>query len=363
MPLGAGSLLLLHQQHVRCDIASCGLWHGRCMHPLSCHLSLLSSLSFPLSLPHNQPHNPTSQKPKNTTMRLHSLHPKLRKPHHLHHSHRPNTATTSFIPNYTCINHLIPSSSSSSSSPHLSRLQHLGLIMPSPNRRPKPHRLSTCSTSSSSSSSSSSSAPLNARPYRIRRLLSYRYRRMNHHNSNKDRVHRGSASAESVSRSVSGSDSTLHSALSPSSSTFELDLDLDLPHLPKNPKHEELVMLKREAFQELASQTQRSDDLFIAKMIYWESLGNEEKAQWLERGQGCNTDVLLRQQQGSVQDMERDEVDELVDALECQATCKDYSALLAFERQAEIERRQQGGGRQVDQDQQQDSLNGWEAGY
>ena len=164
-----------------------------------------------------------------------------------------------------------------------------------------------------------------------------------------DYVKGGSPSAVSVSRSTSGSDSGLDSGLdstlSPSNSLSPLtfESDLDLPREP-NPKHDELVMLKREAFQELASQTQRSDDLFIAKMIYWESLGNEEKARWLERGQNCSNNL-----QGSVEDMEHDEVDELVDALECQATCKDYSALLAFEKQAEVERRQR---RQADQQQQ-----------
>ncbi|KAF9190947.1 hypothetical protein BGZ51_001907 [Haplosporangium sp. Z 767] len=109
----------------------------------------------------------------------------------------------------------------------------------------------------------------------------------------------------------------------------------------------ELMMLKHEAFQELAIQTQRFDDLFIAKMAYWESLGPDEKAQWLERGRNSVED---RQQQrhhhyrSQGQDpinacMDHDEIDELVDALECRATVKDYSALIAFERQAELEKR------------------------
>lgn len=114
-------------------------------------------------------------------------------------------------------------------------------------------------------------------------------------------------------------------------------------------------MLKREAFQELASQTQRFDDLFIAKMIYWESLSTEEKAQWLERGRQTITcqdlgpqeesQPLCPQQQQHYlkklqgERLEQDEIDELVNALECRATVKDYSALIAFERQAELDQK------------------------
>ncbi|KAF9929316.1 hypothetical protein BGZ67_006393 [Mortierella alpina] len=131
-------------------------------------------------------------------------------------------------------------------------------------------------------------------------------------------------------------------------------------------QRQELVMLKREAFQELASQTQRFDDLFIAKMIYWESLSAEEKAQWLERGRQSTTCQELRskeedrkprqhqQQQYHQQQqeqehyypkihpderMEQDEIDDLVNALECRATVKDYSALIAFERQTELDQK------------------------
>ncbi|KAF9433848.1 hypothetical protein BGZ76_008902 [Entomortierella beljakovae] len=94
-------------------------------------------------------------------------------------------------------------------------------------------------------------------------------------------------------------------------------------------------MLKHEAFQELACQTQRFDDLFIAKMIYWEGLSAEEKAQWLERSHDESNIDLNDPNLGKDEEM-----DELISALDCRATCKDYSALVAFERQAEIERRQ-----------------------
>ncbi|KAG0370887.1 hypothetical protein BGZ54_003017 [Gamsiella multidivaricata] len=151
--------------------------------------------------------------------------------------------------------------------------------------------------------------------------------------------------------------------------------------MPTDPDHHhELMMLKREAFQELASQTQRFDDLFIAKMIYWESLGNEEKAQWLERGHHHHrhtpSNHLQSHEQQSCQDMEeevessmeQDEIDDLVNALECRATCKDYSALLDFEREAAAERRRQTVG---ERDQlhdtsavkMQDPLTCWDLGY
>lgn len=118
------------------------------------------------------------------------------------------------------------------------------------------------------------------------------------------------------------------------------------------------MKLKREAFQELASQTQRFDDLFIAKMIHWESLSDEEKAQWLERGHNQHEGAALQtgapaqqqyhqhlsaqqyphEQQWKPREQEQ-EMDDLVNALECSATVKDYSALIAFEQQAEIQRR------------------------
>ncbi|KAF9109910.1 hypothetical protein BGX27_007013, partial [Mortierella sp. AM989] len=109
---------------------------------------------------------------------------------------------------------------------------------------------------------------------------------------------------------------------------------LATPTSEVDPKHNELMMLKHEAFQELASQTQRFDDLFVAKMIYWESLGAEEKAQWLERSQH-----RIDGQDNASHGTEEVEMDELINALDCRATCKDYSALIAFEKQGEIERR------------------------
>ncbi|KAF9931493.1 hypothetical protein FBU30_010002 [Linnemannia zychae] len=117
-------------------------------------------------------------------------------------------------------------------------------------------------------------------------------------------------------------------------------------------QQEELVKLKREAFQELASQTQRFDDLFIAKMIHWESLCPEEKSQWLERGhnqpsttpdrvgdsQQCSQ--LAQNYPDQCEQLwkpceQEQEIDDLISALECRATVKDYSALIEFEQQAE----------------------------
>ncbi|CAO3566304.1 unnamed protein product [Mortierella alpina] len=155
-------------------------------------------------------------------------------------------------------------------------------------------------------------------------------------------LHRVTAQAKSSSAT---------SALSSSPSFPPTPLDTD----PQ--QRQELMMLKREAFQELASQTQRFDDLFIAKMIYWEGLSSEEKSQWLERGRQNTTcqevgskEVYRRPGQHqhhhehphhpkscSNERMEQDEIDELVNALECRATVKDYSALIAFERQAELD--------------------------
>ncbi|KAF9278375.1 hypothetical protein BGZ68_008612 [Mortierella alpina] len=152
----------------------------------------------------------------------------------------------------------------------------------------------------------------------------------------------GSAQTESSSSSATSASSS-----SPSFPPTPLDTD------PQ--QRQELMMLKREAFQELASQTQRFDDLFIAKMIYWESLSTEEKAQWLERGRQTITCQELGPQEGSRspcpqqqqhylkklqgERLEQDEIDELVNALECRATVKDYSALIAFERQAELDQK------------------------
>ncbi|KAF9304552.1 hypothetical protein BGZ74_001276 [Mortierella antarctica] len=140
---------------------------------------------------------------------------------------------------------------------------------------------------------------------------------------------------------------------------------------------QEMMLLKREAYRELASQTQRFDELFIAKMIYWESLGLEEKSRWLEQGGHNGEEVDVEEEEEEEEDDEeededdefeddmgdmeeqrhsqhnnyyhrpattsrthqrvrretRDEMDDLVTALECRATVKDYSALLAFEKQ------------------------------
>ncbi|KAG0247210.1 hypothetical protein BG011_001855 [Mortierella polycephala] len=137
---------------------------------------------------------------------------------------------------------------------------------------------------------------------------------------------------------------------SPSSSVTPDSASALLPATPSDTDQDrtrELTMLKHEAFQELAIQTQRFDDLFIAKMAYWENLGPDEKTQWLERGRNSVEDLQQQHQhhnqsqgQGPTSDcMDHDEIDELVDALECRATIKDYSALIAFERQAELEKR------------------------
>ncbi|KAF9343402.1 hypothetical protein BGX26_005793 [Mortierella sp. AD094] len=120
-----------------------------------------------------------------------------------------------------------------------------------------------------------------------------------------------------VSNAVSGfgSDSVSTSSSTSWAPSTEASSLASLPPSPSplvtptsevDPKHNELMMLKHEAFQELASQTQRFDDLFIAKMIYWESLGAEEKAQWLERDQTGNTD----------RGTEEVEMDELISALD-----------------------------------------------
>ncbi|KAF9961612.1 hypothetical protein BGZ70_008239 [Mortierella alpina] len=165
-----------------------------------------------------------------------------------------------------------------------------------------------------------------------------------------------------VTTKAESSSATSASSSSPSFPPTPLDTD------PQ--QRQELMMLKREAFQELASQTQRFDDLFIAKMIYWESLSSEEKAQWLERGRqntSCqevgSKEVHRRQGQHQLQRelppcpksrsderMEQDEIDELVNALECRATVKDYSALIAFERQAELDQKRRQIARTIDLD-------------
>lgn len=130
-----------------------------------------------------------------------------------------------------------------------------------------------------------------------------------------------------------------------------------------NQEAQEMMLLKREAYRELASQTQRFDELFIAKMIYWESLGLEEKSRWLEGGQVVEEEEEMEDEEEEFEDdledeeersqhnnyfhrpttttrthrrvrrEKRDEMDDLVTALECRATVKDYSALLAFEKQ------------------------------
>ncbi|KAG0254337.1 hypothetical protein BGZ95_006070 [Linnemannia exigua] len=176
----------------------------------------------------------------------------------------------------------------------------------------------------------------------------------------------------SLSSSVCSTSSTLSTPPANADQNYSPNNAI-FPHLEHK---EELVKLKREAFQELASQTQRFDDLFIAKMIHWESLCPEEKAQWLERGHSHHDDTAhngLQQQQQEQEQRYREhqyaqqhyqpphqqelqvpqhqsiklqpraqaqeqEMDDLVHALECRATVKDYSALIAFEQQAEIQR-------------------------
>ncbi|KAG0211276.1 hypothetical protein BGX28_008221 [Mortierella sp. GBA30] len=142
-------------------------------------------------------------------------------------------------------------------------------------------------------------------------------------------------------KSTTISTSTTSGSLTSSSSSFPATPS-DMMD-PDQQQRRELMMLKREAFQELASQTQRFDDLFIAKMIYWESLGLEEKAQWLERGRRQDhhhsQEFTPIEREKDNCEMDQDEIDELVHALECRATVKDYSALIAFERQAELEKK------------------------
>ncbi|KAF9383609.1 hypothetical protein CPC16_008840 [Podila verticillata] len=133
-----------------------------------------------------------------------------------------------------------------------------------------------------------------------------------------------------------------------------------------NQEAQEMMLLKREAYRELASQTQRFDELFIAKMIYWESLGLEEKSRWLEGSQAVEEEEMEDEEGEFEDDLEdeeersqhnnyfhrpatttrthrrvrrekRDEMDDLVTALECRATVKDYSALLAFEKQQALQ--------------------------
>ncbi|KAF9092524.1 hypothetical protein BGX23_004200 [Mortierella sp. AD031] len=149
-------------------------------------------------------------------------------------------------------------------------------------------------------------------------------------------VSRTSSSSSSSSTVCSGSTtSTLVTPIEQDSSTgyhYHQEQEQDL--LPNH----ELVKLKREAFQELASQTQRFDDIFIAKMIHWESLSPQEKTQWLERGHEHHVEDSQNDHNPQREPREQ-EMDDLVNALECRATVKDYSALIAFERQAELQRR------------------------
>ncbi|KAG0313062.1 hypothetical protein BGZ97_010574 [Linnemannia gamsii] len=156
----------------------------------------------------------------------------------------------------------------------------------------------------------------------------------------------------SLSSSVCSTSSNL------STPPTDLDYSFNTTAFPHHQQKDELVKLKREAFQELASQTQRFDDLFIAKMIHWESLSEEEKAQWLERGHNQHDGAAVQTGSAVQQQYRRhisaqqnpceqhwkpcdqeQEMDDLVNALECRATVKDYSALIAFEQQAETQRR------------------------
>ncbi|KAG0235565.1 hypothetical protein BGW42_005004 [Actinomortierella wolfii] len=116
----------------------------------------------------------------------------------------------------------------------------------------------------------------------------------------------------------------------------------------------QLEQMKQEGFRELALQTQQHGDVFIAKMVYWESLSPEEKIAWLASQQQQHHHHHPCQQSNSpraestissstscsVQPdasyrtprQQHCDMDELVAALECRATVKDYSALLAYER-------------------------------
>ncbi|KAG0052570.1 hypothetical protein BGZ89_003157 [Linnemannia elongata] len=166
-----------------------------------------------------------------------------------------------------------------------------------------------------------------------------------------------SASSSQQVPSLSSSACSTSSTLSTPPTGLNYSPEIAYPQQPQQQQKDELVKLKREAFQELASQTQRFDDLFIAKMIHWESLSSEEKAQWLERGhnqhegatiqagpippqnyQHLSAQQFSQEQQWKPREQEQ-EMDDLVNALECHATVKDYSALIAFEHQAEIQRR------------------------
>ncbi|KAF9123803.1 hypothetical protein BGX30_001243 [Mortierella sp. GBA39] len=166
-----------------------------------------------------------------------------------------------------------------------------------------------------------------------------------------------SASSSQQVPSLSSSVCSTSSTLSTPPTGLDYSPDTVYPQQQQQQQKDELVKLKREAFQELASQTQRSDDLFIAKMIHWESLSSEEKAQWLERGHSQHEGATMQagavppqhyrhpsaqqypqDQQWKPREQEQ-EMDDLVNALECHATVKDYSALIAFEQQAEFQRR------------------------
>lgn len=165
-----------------------------------------------------------------------------------------------------------------------------------------------------------------------------------------------SASSQQVP-SLSSSVCSTSSTLSTPPTGLDYSHNTAYPQQQQQQQKDELEKLKREAFQELASQTQRFDDLFIAKMIHWESLSSEDKAQWLERGhnqlegataqagavppqyhQHLSAQQYPQEQQWKSHEQEQ-EMDDLVNALECHATVKDYSALIAFEQQAEFQRR------------------------
>ncbi|KAF9978025.1 hypothetical protein BGZ73_003952 [Actinomortierella ambigua] len=126
----------------------------------------------------------------------------------------------------------------------------------------------------------------------------------------------------------------------------------------------QLEQMKQEGFRELALQTQQHSDVFIAKMVYWESLSPEERASWLASQQqqeqqqqhqplgytqsnqqqqpyqhveSLSSNPLSAQgQQGTYhlqqQQQQHCDMDELVAALECRASVKDYSALLVYEK-------------------------------
>ncbi|KAG0261007.1 hypothetical protein DFQ27_003224 [Actinomortierella ambigua] len=146
------------------------------------------------------------------------------------------------------------------------------------------------------------------------------------------------------------------------SSAYSLSPLMDDMHSPHDSDHfsdevvdeanlAQLEQMKQEGFRELALHTQQHSDVFIAKMVYWESLSPEEKALWLASQQEQEQQHYQQQHQQqqqqhqqqrsyptgdlSVQEHQRIahcDMDELVAALECRATVKDYSALLVYEK-------------------------------